>query len=355
MLSSVEILELLKTNDQQDLDWLWREADVARQKHVGSAVHLRGLIEISNYCARSCWYCGINCHNSHLARYRMSADEIWLCVQLATNFEYGTVVLQAGEDPGIERNWLAELVSSIKAETDLAVTLSLGERSQNDLECWRQAGADRYLLRFETSDRQLFEKIHPPLQKSSDRFEMLQQLAQLGYQVGSGVMVGLPGQSYHSLVDDIFLFSSLKLDMVGIGPFIPVPDTPLYRQWHDSLGRAEQVPNTVLMAYKVLALTRIVVPNVNLPATTALGSLDKAGRAEALQRGANVIMPNLTPARYASLYQIYPQKKEMSRDYQANDRLIKDLIIALGREVGRGPGSIPQVMEMPGPFEEPPA
>jgi biotin synthase len=202
-----QILEWLKTDDPGTLEELWRQADVVRRKAVGDEVHLRGLIEVSNICARDCGYCGIRVGNQDVCRYRMSADEIMECVQLAVGFGYGTVVLQAGEDYGIGRDWLCDILARIKNDTNLAVTLSLGEREDEELVAWRQAGADRYLLRFETSNRELYDRIHPPLPgRESDRFQILRRLREIGFEVGSGIMVGIPGQSYDDLANDILLF-----------------------------------------------------------------------------------------------------------------------------------------------------
>jgi len=216
------------------------------------------------------------------------------------------VVLQAGEDHGLNADWVAEVIRQIKRSTPLAVTLSLGERSEAELAYWKKAGANRYLMRFETSDRQLFDRLHPPLgNRVSDRIDTLRLLKRLGYEAGSGIMVGLPGQTYASIARDLCLFRELDLDMIGIGPYIPHPETPLGNAgWRAAelppLGDAsEQVPNTELMVYKTVALTRFVCPDANIPSTTALATINKVnGRELGLQRGANVFMPNLTPLEY---------------------------------------------------------
>ena len=255
---------------------LWQRADATRRRHVGDAVHLRGLVEISNHCARQCAYCGLRAGNENLVRYRMLADEIIESAQQAVNFGYGTVVLQGGEDYGISTEWLAKIVRQIKKETPLAVTLSLGERPDKDLAAWRKAGADRYLLRFETTDRNLFDEIHPPLgHHAGDRIAILRRLREFGFEVGSGIMVGIPGQTYASVANDIALFRGLDLDMIGIGPFIPHPQTPLGSGFNSFPAvNGEQVPNNELMVYKVVALTRLVRPDANIPATTALATID---------------------------------------------------------------------------------
>jgi biotin synthase len=336
-----EILGWLREENPERLKELWRRADETRRQHVGDAVHLRGLVEISNHCVRRCAYCGLRAGNCALARYRMNADEILQAAWQAVKFGYGTVVFQAGEDYGIIASRLADIIRNIKDEMPLAVTLSLGERSYDDLAMWRDAGADRYLLRFETSDRALFEAIHPPLgDQPCDRIAMLRRLKEFGYEAGSGVMVGIPGQTYASLADDIALFRELDLDMIGIGPFIPHPATPLGagREEHSIAGQ-EQVPNTELMVYKAVALTRLVRPDANIPATTALATINKKnGRELGLQRGANVFMPNLTPLKYRALYEIYPAKACIGETGTACNHCLTARIEMIGRHAGQGAG-----------------
>ncbi len=336
-----EVLNWLREENPEQLEKLWQKADRVRREGVGDEVHLRGLIEFSKYCARHCAYCGIRSDNLEVSRYRMSEDEIMECVAQATRFEYGTVVLQAGEDYGYAAEWLAALVRRIKSETPLAVTLSLGERSDEDLELWREAGADRYLLRFETSNREIYERIHPPLPgRVSDRIEILRQLKRLGYEAGSGVMIGIPGQTYDDLANDLQMFAELDLDMVGVGPYIPHPQTPLGRdgkQWRAPEG--EQVPATEAMTYKVVALTRLVRPLANIPSTTALATLNlDQGRELGLMRGANVVMPNLTPAKYRELYEIYPNKACLSETADQCHSCMKMRILSIDRKIGKGRG-----------------
>lgn len=339
-----EIVRWLQCADENKLQVLWQEADSIRQSHVGTAVHLRGLLEISNICVRKCHYCGISAGNDKLERYRMSEEEIMACVREAVDYRYGTVVLQAGEDYGITREWMAGLIRRIKSETGLAVTLSLGERGDEDLVAWREAGADRYLLRFKTSNRALYEQIHPPLPGIlSDRFALLRRLREIGYEIGSGVMIGIPGQTWNDLADDIGAFRDLDLDMIGVGPFIPHEATPLGADPPQTCAPdGEQVPNTELMTYKVIALARIACPDANIPSTTALATLNTpTGRELGLSRGANIVMPNLTPKKYRALYEIYPAKAcidETAADCRA---CMHRRIISIGREVGSGRGDSP--------------
>jgi biotin synthase len=332
----------LKEEGEERLGALWAAADATRRNAVGEAVHLRGLVEISNHCVRRCAYCGINVEHEDLLRYRMGEEEVMDCARQAVTLGYGTLVMQAGEDYGLTREFIASLVRRIKSETPLAVTLSLGERPEQDLIAWREAGADRYLLRFETSDPELYERIHPSLPgRTSDRFAQLRRLREMGYEIGSGVMVGIPGQSYGSLAQDILRFAELDLDMIGVGPFIPHPDTPLGGVDPPAtvLSPTEQVPATEAMTYKVVALSRLVCPHANIPSTTALATLNRArGRELGLSRGANVVMPNLTPVRYRALYEIYPAKACIGETAAECGACLTRRIEALGRDIGKGPG-----------------
>src|SRR5450756_2200461 len=335
----------LRETDEARLETLWAAADEARHRYVGDEVHLRGLVEVSNYCVRGCTYCGIRAGNRGVERYRVSADVVLACAHQAEELGYGTLVMQSGEDYGIETEWLASILRRISAETGLAaITLSLGERPDHDLAAWRDAGADRYLLRFETSDDALYRRIHPDLPgKVSDRMAILRRLQELGYEAGTGIMVGIPGQTHASIAADIELFRGMAMDMIGIGPYLPHPATPLgqesaRRQAEDDWP-ADQAPNSELMTCKVLALTRLARPDANLPATTALSLVNKTGgRAHGLQRGANVVMPNLTPLEDRARYEIYPEKAAVHETAEAINVGIVDLLAALGRTMGTGAG-----------------
>jgi len=335
------IAEWLREDNADRLKVLWSLADRVRKENVGDEVHLRGLIEISNYCCRQCGYCGLRSENRGLERYRMTLDEIMECARLAVQYDFGTVVMQSGEDYGIETAWLADTVRRIKSETPLAVTLSLGERPDEDLAEWREAGADRYLLRFETSDPELYKLIHPSHGgRLSDRIAILRRLKELGYEAGSGVMVGIPGQTFESLARDIETFCSLDLDMIGVGPYISHPTTPLGSgYWIRTIPERDQVPNTELMTYKTVALTRLVCPQANIPSTTALATINKSmGREYGLMRGANVVMPNLTPVRYRRLYEIYPAKACIDETSSECRACLHDRIKRIGRTIGKGQG-----------------
>jgi biotin synthase len=251
------------------------------------------------------------------------------------------VVLQGGEDPGLTPAFIAEVVRALKRETALAVTLSLGERDDEDLRLWREAGADRYLLRFETGDRALYRHVHPSLPGHlSDRLGQLQRMRAMGYEIGSGLMVGLPGQTWDILADDLLRFRDLDLDMVGVGPFLPSPRTPLGGPGalaHCAHGPT-QVPNDELTALKAVALSRLLCPDAHIPATTALATLDRArGRELALRCGANVVMPNVTPPACRARYEIYPGKACGGEPAPGQEGLAERLR-ALGRMPAKGPG-----------------
>ena len=350
MIERAEILAWLRETDPTRLSRLYRRADAVRRDRVGDEVHLRGLVELSNHCVRRCAYCGIAATNTEIARYRMTEEEVLACARQAKELGYGTVVLQSGEDYGLTREGVSSMVRSIKRETGLAVTLSLGERPDEDLAAWREAGADRYLLRFETSDPALYEAIHPAVPGRPDRFAILGRLAVLGYEVGSGVLVGIPGQTFESLANDILVFRQLDLEMIGVGPYIPHPATPLGRGLFPLAPEGEQVTADEQTTTKVVALTRLVRPDANIPSTTALATLDPSwGRELGLLRGANVVMPNLTPPAYRALYEIYPGKAVGSETVEECSCRLEDRIRMIGRVPGTGPGGRKKAEETPLP------
>lgn len=302
------------------------KADAVRAKTMGPDVHLRGLIEFSNICRNNCLYCGLRRDNQQIRRYRMSPGEIIAAAEQGARLGYKTVVLQSGEDLAFTGEILAEIIREIK-KFGLVVTLSVGEREPREYELWRKAGAERYLMRHETADPVLYGKLDPG-QTLAQRISLLKVLKSLDYQVGTGFMVGLPGQSSATLLSDIELARELNAEMVGIGPFIPHPGTPLGNY---SGGTVEQ---TCIM----VALTRIFLPYALIPATTALGTISPLGRESALKAGANVVMPNLTPRVHRSDYQIYPNKictgEEAAECYGCITRRIE----SIGRKVAKGPG-----------------
>ncbi len=317
------IIQLLNASDPQAL---FAEADRVRQYHAGDGVHLRGLIEFSNNCGRDCLYCGIRCSNKGLKRYRMAPQEIFDAASEAKRLGCGSIVLQSGED-GQPLDGMCDLLRRIKAELGLAITLSIGERAREEYTALRAAGADRYLLRFETSSDELFCKLKPNASRAG-RMQCLSWIREAGFQVGSGMMVGLPGQTLEMIADDILLMEKLGLDMIGFGPFIPDPHTPL----KDASG------GSLDLVLRTLAAIRIVMKNVHIPATTAMGTIDPQGRQQALCAGANVLMPNVTPTRYRELYQIYPNKPGLQQAPSDTVETLVGLIHSCGRFVADGPG-----------------
>ncbi|MCG2676557.1 [FeFe] hydrogenase H-cluster radical SAM maturase HydE [bacterium] len=321
-LSKRKIIELLKTKNKEEVYRLYQIADKTRKKYMGDEIHLRGIIEFSNYCRRDCLYCGLRRSNARLHRYRMTFSEIFQTALKTQTLNFKTVVLQSGEDPAYRVEDLCLLIKKIKKELHLAITLCIGERPRQEYEVMKEAGADRFLLKHETSDYPLYKRLHPDL-FYEDRLKCLSWLKELGYQVGSGNMVGLPGQSVESLAEDILLFKKLDVDMVGIGPFIPHYDTPLRNTKTGSL-------DAVL---KIIAIARIVTKNAHIPATTAVGTIDPLGRQKALQCGANVIMPNITPQKYRRDYQIYPDKICIFEDAEDCHSCIQGMVKSLGRTI----------------------
>lgn len=291
-LSKKEIVDILSSPDTD----IFKEADAVRKKYVGDSVHLRGLIEFSNICKCNCLYCGLQSSNKHVNRYRLSKDKILDIAKKGVDEGFKTIVLQSGEDEFFNTKLMCEIISEIK-NLGVALTLSIGEKSFEDYKAFKDAGADRYLLRIETTDKNLYKKMHP-YANFDNRMRCLYDLKKLGYETGTGCLVGLPEQTLESLADDILFFKELDADMIGIGPFIPHPDTPLKNENNGSLD----------LAIKVMAVTRILLKDINIPATTAMESLRSDGRLLALQSGANVVMPNLTDDCHKKMYEIYPNK-----------------------------------------------
>ncbi len=293
-LSGEDIAALLRAEGEQS-QALFQKADQVRENYLGKGVHLRAIIEFSNYCIKNCLYCGLRRDNRKLVRYRMTADEIFSTAVKASREGYKTIVLQAGEDPYYKTEIIADLVRRIKSSSDAAVTLSLGDLTKDAYQEMRLAGADRYLLKFETSEPLLFRRLRPGTNLTG-RLKQLSILKELGYQAGSGNITGLPGQSLDSIAEDILLLKKLEVEMAGIGPFIPHQQTPL----------KNSPPGDLYLNLKVLAITRLLLPLTHLPATTATAAVHPFGRRLALIAGANVVMPDLTPLPYRFHYDIYP-------------------------------------------------
>lgn len=318
-MDKAEILHLL-----QDVPWeeLRARAEAVALASKGRHVFVRGLIEFSSVCKRNCLYCGLRAQNASLARYRMEPDEIVDSAREAKAVGVDTIVLQSGEG-ACSTAWLADVVARVKEATGLPITLSVGERSEADYRLWREAGASRYLIKHETADAALYAKLHPGY-NLSQRLDALKVLRSLGYEIGSGFMIGLPGQTLESLAADIALCRETRVDMCGAGPFIPQTSTPL--------ANAEKAKPE--LALRVLAALRIALPWANLPATTALATVDPVqGQINGLKAGANVLMPSFTPAKYASGYVIYDNKHRVPAQEAAR------AIAAAGRNCDLRPGA----------------
>lgn len=318
---------LIKLLTYEEADLLYVAADRIRKKFVGDDVHLRGLVEFSSYCCRTCFYCGLRAANKKIKRYRMETGEIIECAKHAVRCGLKTIVLQSGEDKSFIIDDLCKIVSKVK-DMNVAVTLSIGELSRNDYAALKSAGADRYLLRIETSNEKLYEKLHPGM-SYKNRVRCLYDLKELGYETGTGCLIGLPGQTFEMLAEDLLFFKKLDADMIGMGPFIPCTSTPLE---YEAGGKVE----TVL---KMMALARLLMPDINMPATTALGVKDNDGYRKGLGCGANVIMPNMGMDDYKKLYAIYPGKDIEMENQNNLLKAVKYTISQLGRKVGQDHGN----------------
>ena len=307
-LEKEDIVRLLST-EGEEMQQLLQKAREVKFARLDNYVHLRGLIELSNICRKSCLYCGVRSGNTKVERYELTEDEVLECAKMAHQLGYGSVAIQSGErsDKAFVDK-ITRMVRRIK-EIDngaLGITLSLGEQSNEVYQEWFEAGAHRYLLRIESSNEELYYKIHPHDERHdfARRLACIDSLLKIGYQTGTGVMVGLPFQTLDILADDLLFFKSKDVAMVGMGPFIPHPDTPLY-QYANQIPSAEDRMNLTL---KMIAVLRLMMPEINMVAATANQTVDPLGREKAIMAGANVIMPNMTPNEYREDYLIYPDK-----------------------------------------------
>ena len=323
-LSKKQWIELLKNST--DVDRLYARS-LARQiadEKYGKNVYIRGLIEFTNYCKNDCYYCGIRASNKKVNRYRLDKSQIMDCVHNGYTLGFRTFVVQGGEDMSLSDEWYEDLIKEIKIHyPDCAVTLSIGERTKESYKRLYDAGADRYLLRHESANRGHYEKIHPKNLTLENRMRCLNNLKDIGYQVGCGIMVGSPYQTVECIADDMIFMKEFRPHMVGIGPFIPHMDTPF---------RDEEVGSYELTLY-LLSLIRIMLPNVLLPATTALGTIKKNGREEGILCGANVVMPNLSPSRIRDDYMLYNNKLNTGTESAENVDLLKRRMKSIGYDI----------------------
>ena len=330
-LDKPQIIKLLQDDKQQDA--LLKKADAVRHQYVGDEVHLRGLIEFSNICRNNCLYCGIRRGNSLVKRYHMTEEELIDTARKAANIGFKTIVMQSGEDMYYTQDKMCRIIEAIK-KFDVAVTLSIGERTYEEYKAFREAGADRYLMRIETTDKKLYHKLDPQM-SWQHRYDCLMMIKELGYELGSGIMVGLPEQSIESIADDLLFLKKIGIDMAGIGPFIPHPQTPL----------ANETGGTLDLALRTMAVMRLIMPDINIPATTAMESLHPQGRIMALKAGANVVMPNVTEGEYRKLYELYPGKICVNDTPVHCRSCIGMKIEAIGRTIGKGYGGHKKVVK----------
>lgn len=331
-MNRTDIIQILSLTDPQALQELYARAYAVKKQHVGTTVYFRGIIELSNICTKDCLYCGIRRSNRRLTRYLMNTQEILTAADWAHQHRYGSIVLQAGERTDAEYTGLIEeLLHEIKRRThgELGLTLSLGEQTLETYERWYKAGAHRYLLRIETSSKELYRQLHPADHLFEERLACLRFLKDIGYQTGTGVMIGLPGQTLEHLADDILFFKALDVDMIGMGPWIPHTDTPLAT---DNFSRKAQLE----LGLKMIAATRLYLQNVNIASTTALQALSPTGRELGLQAGANIIMPNITPVKYRDGYQLYNGKPCLDEESEQCQACLEKRVHSIGETIGYG-------------------
>jgi biotin synthase len=321
-LTNEEFMVLI-TTDQFDSD-LASLADSVRKKYYGIDVYLRGLIEFTNYCKNDCFYCGIRKGNNVLERYRLLEDEILSCCETGYGLGYRTFVLQGGEDPYYDDAKMVSLIANIrKRYEDCAITLSFGERPKESYRAFFEAGANRYLLRHETANEAHYYQLHPPIMSAKQRQECLWNLKEIGYQVGSGFMVGSPYQTPEHLIEDLHFLQQLRPDMIGIGPFIAHHATPFHH-----------FPNGPLrLTLRLISILRLMFPNALIPSTTALGTIDPSGREFGLRCGANVLMPNLSPVAVRKKYELYNNKICMDEEAAECRHCLEQRVVRAGYRV----------------------
>lgn len=324
---------LLAEPDAGRWEYMAQRAREVAQMHFGKGVYVRALIEISSYCRNNCNYCGLRCCNAQAQRYRLTKDDVLVCCREAAALGFNTFVLQGGEDPLQSDKWLADVVAAIRAEfPSKAITLSVGERTMAGYSLLRNAGADRYLLRHETADAGHYSVLHPVNMSLANRLHCLENLKTLGYQVGSGMMIGSPGQTLEHLVEDLIFLDRLQPQMIGIGPFIPAAGTPF----------AGEAAGSVERTLQLISILRLRFPKALIPATTALATLCDGGTKLAVLAGANVVMPNVTPLACRSKYAIYDNKKSNGTESAEQLELLSKRLEEIGYFVDFARGDYPQ-------------
>lgn len=332
-----ENIKVLLGSNGEDRTKLFAKSAEIKEKYVQNKVYFRGLIEMSNVCAKDCYYCGIRKSNKNLFRFNLSDDEIIKAAAFAYKKNYGSIVIQSGE---IQSQAFAERIEKLLikirelSEDKLRVTLSCGEQNFETYKKWKEAGARRYLLRIETSNKKLYEKLHPQDGNHlyEKRLECIYSLKELGYQLGTGVMVGLPFQTVDDLAGDLLFMKEIDVDMVGLGPYLEHPDTPLYHFKDSLLSKEERLD----LSFKMIAILRIMMKDINIAATTAMQAVDPIGREKALKIAANVIMPNITPKIYRENYKLYENKPCTDEDAEECQSCLEARIAMSGNEIAYG-------------------
>ena len=331
-LEKEEYMELLGSyQDKETVVCLGQEAARLREKYYGNKVYMRGLIEFTNFCKNNCYYCGIRRDNKNASRYRLTEEEILDCCKNGYELGFRTFVLQGGEDPYFTDEKIVDIVKKIRnSYPDCAITLSIGEKNKESYRLYKEAGADRYLLRHETANEDHYRHLHPEQMSLANRKQCLRDLKELGYQTGAGFMVGAPGQTLECLAEDLIFLKELNPEMVGIGPFIPHHDTKF----------ADEPAGSVELTLFLLSVLRIILPKCLLPATTALGTADPKGREKGLLAGANVVMPNLSPVKDRKKYELY-DNKICTGDEAAECRVcLKNRVKSVGFELVEDRGDV---------------
>jgi biotin synthase len=336
-LSREDIIFLLSLSEKEDLEDLYEAAYAVKTRYVGKKVYFRGIIEFSNVCRKNCYYCGIRKDNRNLTRYSMSVDEMLESARWAYEAGYGSVVLQSGErENRTFTKFIETAVKGIKRVSSgkLGITLSLGEQNEDTYKRWFDAGAHRYLLRIETSSEPLYSSLHPADHSFPERLKCLETLNALGYQTGTGVMIGLPGQTVENLADDILFFKRMDVAMIGMGPYLPHQDTPLYSGYTDTFPFDGTKDDLLTLSLKMIATTRLYLKDVNIASTTALQAIAPTGREMGLLAGANIIMPNITEVQYRSLYQLYDNKPCINENSDTCVSCLSNRINSIGETIG---------------------
>jgi biotin synthase len=334
---SIENLKYLLSAEGDERTMIYQKAAETKEKYVGNKVYFRGLIEFSNICAKNCYYCGIRRGNGNVDRYYLSEEEVVKAAEFAWKERYGSLVIQSGERTD---KWFVDQITTLleritlATNNELGITLSMGEQTEETFRKWKQAGADRYLIRVEASNRELYHKIHPDdkLHSYEKRLSALKLLQKTGYQTGTGVMVGLPFQTLDDLARDLLFFRDLDIDMVGMGPYIEHEETPLYEHRHELMPKEQRFE----LSIRMVALLRIIMKDVNIAATTAMQSIDKLGREKALKVGANVMMPNITPVSYREGYLLYEDKPCIDEEAEDCKTCLEARIHMAGGEIAWG-------------------